>query len=770
MESIVRKKNRVVKPWIRFLKRTLAVAVLLGLTVIAVLFGALIVVTKNVRSEIGTLEDKLVVNENQPSVIVSSDGTELLRLVSEYRKPFQLEDVPPHVVNAFIAAEDRRFYQHEGVDYIGLGRALVLAAREGKVSQGGSTITMQLAKQLLTGSDRTFDRKLKDIILANELESLKTKDQIMELYLKQVYFGEGAFGLASAAEVFFKKDVKDLTIAEAAMLARCVRRPTFENPVARYSRALANKNVVLGIMKEEGMINEGELQRAKAERPKIYGQTFRKSLQNSIAPYFVDYVLSELKESYPELDLKTGGYRIETTLNLKLQQFADASVRGVVNDFRRQGVTNGAFVLMDRNGHLLAIVGGQDYSKSQFNIATIGMRQPGSSFKPIVYSTALATGSVRPGQSLSNAPVKVINGRPWPKNSGKFNGPSYSIDTSIAMSINRPAVHTFLDAGKENVVQYAQDVFGLKSPLRDGGSIPDSLALGAMPVKPVEMAEVYSVFMLGGDRVHPTPIRRILGPNQEVIKEDRPLKFERVLPTWVAETMDGYLGQVVNHGTARAAMAVPDSRGKTGTTNSNKDAWFCGYTPDYVGIAWVGNLRGKAMGAKVFGGTVAIRFWVDIVNHARATVKPPDKLPPSDFTVTTGPGPKVKTVPPPTTAPEKPKADESDIEDPTVADSPRTEVNPSEQPVDPDGDAGAVPTTAGGPVPFDEPTHSAPPTERPKPRSTPPKRTQTDTFVEIEVCADTGERASLYCPNTVTRRFATGKAPRSICHEHRRGG
>ena len=764
----MRKQNRVVKPWVRFLKRTLAVVVLLGLTVIAVLFGALIVITKNVRSEIGTLEDKLVVNENRPSVIVSSDGTELLRLVSEYRKPFQLEDVPPHVINAFIAAEDRRFYQHEGVDYIGLGRALVLAAREGKVSQGGSTITMQLAKQLLTGSDRTFDRKLKDIILANELESLKTKDQIMELYLKQVYFGEGAFGLASAAEVFFKKHVKDLTIAEAAMLARCVRRPTFENPVARYPRAFANKNVVLGIMKEEGMINEGEFQRGRAERPKIYGQTFRKSLQNSIAPYFVDYVLSELKESYPELDLKTGGYRIETTLNLKLQQFAEASVRGVVKDFRRQGVTNGAFVLMDRNGHLLAIVGGQDYNKSQFNIATIGMRQPGSSFKPIVYSAALATGSVRPGQSISNQPVKVIDGRPWPKNSGRFNGPSYSIDTSIAMSINRPAVHTFLDAGKQNVVQYAQDVFGLKSPLQDRGGIPDSLALGAMPVKPVEMAEVYSVFMLGGDRVHPTPIRRILGPNQEVIKEDRPLKFERVLPTWVAETMDGYLGQVVNNGTARAAMAVPDSRGKTGTTNSNKDAWFCGYTPDYVGIAWVGNLRGKAMGAKVFGGTVAIRFWVEIVNHARATVKPPDKLPPSDFTVTTGPGPTVKSVPPPATGPEATKAEDFDPDVPTVTESRRPEINPSDVPVDLDGNADAVPT--GDLDPTEEPTPRARVPDRPKPRSSAPNRTQTDTYVEIEVCADTGERASLYCPNTVTRRFPTGKAPRSICHEHRRGG
>lgn len=583
--------------------------------------GTLLYYTKQVQAEVPELEDKLVVRASVPTVIYAADGTVLLEMVSEYRKPFEFDDVPPHVIDAFIAAEDRRFFEHQGVDYFGLARAVVVGAREGRATQGGSTITMQLTKLLVTGSERTADRKIRDIILANELENLKTKRQILELYLKTVYFGEGAYGLASAADVYFGKRIQDLTISEAAMLARCVRRPSDENPVENFDRALRNRNVVLDLMREDGLITDAEYADAKAEDPKIRETRLRMRITKNIAPYFVDAVLREIRSSFPEIDVKQGGYRIYTTIDLSLQAAAQKAVYRVADRYRGSGVTDACFVLVDRAGHIVTMISGRDYSRNQFDIVTQGQRQPGSSFKPLVYTAALESGTISPTSAISNAPISKPQGggRFWrPKNSGRGqNASSYSLAYSIAASVNRPALWTYFNNGKETTVNYIVDRFGIRSPLTVQGSYPDSLALGSRAVRPIEMAEAYSVFQLGGDRVRPTAIKRIIAPDGTLIKEDRPVVFRRAVDPWVAETMDGFLRQVVTNGTGRAARVIPDARGKTGTTNNNRDAWFVGYTPEYVGVAWVGNTRpGQSMASSVFGGTVAIQFWVDIFKMA----------------------------------------------------------------------------------------------------------------------------------------------------------
>ena len=741
-----------------------------------------IVLTKDVQAEMSSVEDRLVVADSNPSVILAADGTELLRISEMYRKPFTIDDVPQTVQDAFVAAEDRRFWTHSGVDPIGLMRAAFVSAKDRRASQGGSTMTMQIAKQLVNGDDKTPERKARDIVLALELEKRKTKKQILELYLKMAYFGEGAFGLASAADVYFGKEIDQLTVSEAALLARCVRRPSDQNPEVNYRKAIQNRDVVLGIMKEEGMITNGQYKDAVRDRPAVKTTRYKAALAHSRAPYFVDHVLRQVHDEFPDIDLKKGGYRIETTLQPDVQQIADNAVRETVAQNRASKVTAGAFILIDRNGGILAEVGGQDYRTQKFNVAISGTRQPGSSFKPIVYSAALATGVIHPGQMISNAPISIEQGpgQPvWrPQNGGKNeNAPFYTIDRAIAKSINRPALHVYFDTGKEVVVDYAHKVFGLK---QDIPAVP-SLPLGVIAASPMQMAEVYSVFALGGDRVEPSPIKRILSPDGTLLKDYQPLVTRGVLSPDVVKTMDGYLRGVVTSGTGYKAMVVPDARGKTGTTNEHRDAWFCGYSNGLIGVAWVGNVKSNSpMSSRVYGGVVSVQFWTEVMkyavpkygtNPAAGSISVQAKRviaggQPGDGSVKGGD--VAGSVTPP-----NPNNPDPDLQDPTFGD-----------PISPDSDpagatAGPDPTKGGTPDPAEPvksvPVSIPPGTENEKaapapsaPTRTPPRRRSpaTEEMVEVELCADTGDLASKYCPNTITRKFAKSKVPRRVCREH----
>lgn len=740
--------------WIRWLKRLLVFVAILVLGAAATVIGFFLVFTRNVRAEAGALEDKLTVVDSRPSVIVSADGVELYRIAAEYRKPFTIDDVPEQVREAFISAEDKRFYDHHGVDYIGLARISLLAVQDGKTTQGASTITMQLAKQLVTSSERSLDRKLKDIALAGELESLKTKDQLLELYLKASYFGEGAYGLASAAEIYFGKTIEQLTLSEAAMLARCVRRPSDQNPVKDYEQAIRNRNVVLDIMQEEGYITASEKEAARKERPKVIGEKYRRTLEKNRAPYFVDYVLATLREEMPDdFDLKRGGYRIETSLRMDIQTFAEKAVARVVANNRRSRVNAGSFVLMNQSGEVMALVGGQDYKKEQYNLVTQSRRQPGSSFKPFVYAAGIAEGRFGRGSSVSNAVIRIPDGpgKVWePKNSGSWSAGSYSIEQSIAYSINRPAIHAYFETGKDTVVQYARDVFGFRTKLTP----VNSLALGSIDVHPIELAEAYSVFALKGDRVRPFPIRRIVGPDGQIVKDFSPVIFRSVLDRDAAEQMNDYLRNVVEWGTAKTARSVPDAHGKTGTTNDNRDAWFCGYARNLVGIGWVGNVENnQPMASSVFGGTITIQFWSEIMNYAlnrsqdgRLTINSSDVRPEA---------PKQNTpVEPEPTVPDDMPMEPVDVNTP-VETPPITEPEPTEPPD----------TEPTDPTPVKPPQN-----EQGTPKGTPPTRNEpepTGRQVDVEICADSGQPATMYCPETVTRKFAANRVPRSRCSLHR---
>lgn len=739
-------------PWPRRLKRTLVAFLILLLGLLCAVAITIFFASKNLQADAEQIEQKMLVADSEPTIIVSADGVELFRLVDEYRKPFTLKDVPDHVVNAFLAAEDKRFYTHSGVDPVGLFRVAFLAARERRLSQGGSTITMQLAKRLVNGDDRSMDRKFRDIALALQLEKLKTKEQLLELYLKQVYFGEGAYGLASAAEVYFGKEIKDLTIGEAAILSRCVRRPSDENPISNYKRALANRNVVLDIMLEEGMISQTEAKQAKAEKPRVKKSSKLLVSSKTLAPYFVDYIFKSLREQLPDINLRKGGYRVETTIRMDIQEYAEGAVLREVQKHRRQNVQDGCFVLTNANGEIVAMVGGTNYKKDQFNTVTMGLRSPGSSFKPIVYAAAFQTGKLVMGQQVSNRPISFpqSNGKVWaPKNSGRWDASSYDLGTAFAYSINRPAIWTSFETGRENVVEFARDRFGIRSKLDPVLSI----ALGPMGVHPLEMAEVYSVFASGGDRIRPFGIRRVTGLDGNAVFVGTARRFPRVLDEWVADSMDQLLEQVVQRGTATAARVIPNARGKTGTTNDNRDAWFCGYSDGLVGIAWVGSRNNSRMSSSVFGGTVSINFWVDIMRFARNAYG--GKMP----TYNGSESGVVVAVTKPTTPAvvddvPVPPVTEDDTAEPKATDLDQDQDEPAPK-VEPEGKPAEVPSVPKAPEQKPQP---------PKPEA--PQRPAED-LVEVELCAETFALSNPFCMETITRRMKRSNMPRKSCPVHR---
>ncbi|HZH97535.1 MAG TPA: transglycosylase domain-containing protein, partial [Fimbriimonadaceae bacterium] len=477
---------------------------LVGVTFVLVKFGiSLFHASKTIEN----LPEKMAQLRAEPSKIFSADGKLLYTSSEQYRLPVELGEVPPKLRDAVLVAEDKRFYEHQGVDPVGIGRALFNLGKKG----GGSTLTMQLSKQLYTSTERSLDRKLNDIALAVMMERRMTKDEIFQLYLNQVYFGSGAYGIKAAAEVFFGKSLDALTLGESALLARCVRLPSTQNPLTNPEAALANRDVVLALLRNEGKISEKEYESALREKLRLKPNPKVTQAKIHAAPYAVQHVLQVLRETRPDIDLNEGGYRIDTTINAEIQEDAEQAVQSLVRRYRRGKVNWGAFLLMDRQGRILAEVGGADYKLNQFNVVSMGKRQPGSAFKPFVYATALANGDLDPDESLSNErhTWRIPGGKPWtPENSnGKYSG-RMSVEYAFKHSVNVPAVHVIDKTGPDHVVAYASQVFGFKSRLDP--VLP--LALGSSAVSPLEMAQAYSVFQSGGDRATPFIISRIQGP------------------------------------------------------------------------------------------------------------------------------------------------------------------------------------------------------------------------------------------------------------------
>jgi len=690
----------------------------------------------------------MVILASEPSVILSHDGKILESMSTEFRKPVKLKDVPEVVKNATLAAEDKRFYSHQGVDYWAMGRAAV-STFTGKRTEGASTITMQIAKRVFTSTAKTMDRKVKDMALAIMIERELTKDQILELYLNQIYYGSGAYGISAAAEVYFGKKLDELTAAEAATLARCVRRPSEENPFIDERKALRNRDVVLKIMHDEGWITDKQYENAGRQ-----AMALRKVDQNAkadrLAPYFCDYVKLWLKENMPEVDLSKGGFRLETTLDYALQKFAEKKVREMVSRNRRLKISTSAFVLLDNEGRILCMVGGPDYVKNQFNVITQGHRQPGSSFKPIVYATAFELGALNPGGSVSNEPFYQGTGSNRRLTRGGGKGGSVSIRTAIASSINTPAMWAAQEAGVDNVVQMAHQAFGIQSEL----PAVQTIALGADEVTPMEMAVAFSVFQSGGDRIEPFGVARVVGADGAAIRVNGPNFQRRQLSTTSAEGIDSCLRAVVTSGTGRAAGSVTNARGKTGTTSDNKDAWFCGYTDKYIGVGWVANevkdsngrTRYLPMNSYVMGGHVVAPMWASIVGHAQ------DVHGEDSRRISGGSREIVVKDEEPTPVEENagteiPVDVTTEVPSDASPDIPENNGNPA---IDP-----------GNPVIKKDNKPDAP-------RVAPVDDGGHVTFVEI--CSDTGMRASIYCPERVRKAFKVGKEPKSRCTAHRSPG
>lgn len=777
----------------RFLKR----ATILGFSLFLIAFIGFGIyfyrLVQAAAAQMPSIEDKFNEVAQVPSRILTADGVELYRVSQENRIPVHFSEVPKHVRDAIVAAEDKRFYEHSGVDVVGLARAASLAVKDHRVSQGGSTITMQLAKQIYNGSDRSFNRKMEDIAYAYAMEQyLGNKNRILELYMNWVYFGETAHGIGAAAKVYFNKRVDQLTISDAALLARCVRLPSKENPIKNFRVAMENRDVVLRIMREENMITESQYQDALAEKPKLNPNPPNTTAAYSagFAQYVVDQVIAQIRDEYPNIDLKEGGYTIYTTIDSKLQKAAERAVTKRVREYAQYKVNSATAITIDRDGKILCEVGGVDYRKNKHNIATMGLLQPGSGFKPFLYSVALRDGIIKPDSYLSNAVITFGEGRDaWtPQNSSpREDRSSYSLADAIALSINRPAVHTIKDLTPQVLVQAAHDSFGFRSELRP---FP-SLALGSSEVHPIEMAEAYSVFMLHGDRVHPYVLNKIVDPDGKTVAEEFPKKYASVFDPTICEQMDGFLEGVVQHGTAyRALHDFGDARGKTGTTNDARDAWFDGYADGVLTIAWVGNqklVHGKwtryPMAGNIYGGTSAAFIWKDIMETAVKRFGHPidfsaQQAAPTVAAISDRSGDRPKRSGP---DPDVAAAAEEDAQRKRGEEQAKKDRQRETEVTTPDnGTPSPSPDEAGAPVTPPTDTIATPPTppstnedvDNPKPkRDRRGRRKDSDeSTVTVEVCADSGEIATPYCPETVTRTFAKGEAPRRRCHLHRPGG
>ena len=549
-----------------------------------------------------------------------------------------LDEMPQNLISAFIAVEDRQFYRHWGLNLFAIGKAVTEDVFARRWVRGASTITQQLARNLFLTQEQTMTRKLKEAILAIRIERHYTKKEILSMYLNQIYFGEGAYGVEAASRRFFGKHVSDLSLAECAMLAGLPRNPSAYSPRRHLDRAEARQAVVLKSMEDVGMITHLEAEAAAKENIVV--------LQiDRVEPgaYFAEYIRRMLEDKYGASVLYREGLKVYTTLDLDLQQAAEAAVETNLRAMEKRlhytprdttGVKSrvesastryvqGALLAMEpETGYLKAMVGGRVFIESNFNRATQARRQPGSGFKIFVYTAAVDNG-LTPADILIDDPlvVRLPEGTDWrPKNySAEFAGPVTARE-ALARSINIPAIKVTDKVGPQTVINYAR-MMGIRTPMKPYMSI----ALGTMEVTMIDMVSSVGVLAAGGLRAEPMAIIRIESQDGRTLERDSPRRSE-VLRATTAYVMNSMLSSVVNEGTAasiRGRGLTQTLAGKTGTTDDFSDAWFVGYTPDLVAAAWVGFDVRRRLGEKESGARAALPIWIDFM--AKALEGVPDK-------------------------------------------------------------------------------------------------------------------------------------------------
>jgi len=552
--------------------------------------------------------------------IYSSDGKLIATLFKENRTWTPFDQMSPFLIKAILAVEDSRFYQHRGVDPVGVARAVVYTVlNPGAGKQGASTITMQLARNVFLSPDQNLERKIKETLLASQIEKKFTKDEILELYLNQIYFGGGAYGVQAAAKTYYNKNVKDLTVCEAALIAGLPQAPSEFSPLVSEKAAKHRQILVLGRMYDQKYLSFKEYRQALLEaRHPTFMTKKAQEFQVLEVPYFTTWVIKQLSERYDEDLLYRGGLRIHTTVDLRLQKAAESAVRSLVlSEGPGLNADSAALVCVEnKTGYVRAMAGGLGWTrKSQFNRAWQAKRHPGSSFKPLVYATALEAG-FSPDSVVNDAPYKiqVSATEEWePKNSDRsYMGP-ISLKTALTQSRNVVAVKLLMLVGAERVIDLAYRC-GIVEKLYPN----PSLALGAVELSPMEMATAYSVFPNGGLRTEVTGIKAIFDSDGNPIEDNTYPKQEEVISEITATAMTEMMVNVVEHGTGTAAqLSGYRVAGKTGTTDDFRDAWFCGFTSQFTTAVWVGNDNNSRM-ANSFGGNLPARIWNRFMQYAMA--------------------------------------------------------------------------------------------------------------------------------------------------------
>ena len=570
-------------------------------------------VTANINAKADLSKDIL---PPASSHIYDSAGNEIAIIhATENRVPVKIEQIPANLQHAFIAIEDNRFYEHKGVDPRGLLRAVYTNIVAQEIAEGGSTITQQLAKNAYLTQDRTYKRKIQEIFLALQLEKQYTKQEILELYLNQIYFGQGAYGVQAAAKTYFGKNVEDLNLAECAMLAGIPKSPNYYSPFNNINAAMARRDTVLDQMVTYGYVSRNEAVAAKKAEMTFASPNVPEKHKDAM--YFIEYVTQLLVDRYGADAVYKDGLKVYTTIDMDMQRMAEEAVLMYLpQDYTdANGIVQpqGALVAIEPStGYIRAMVGGR--GTDQFNRATMAERQPGSAFKPFVFIAALEN-NYTPDTVIEDSPINIGGWQPQ-NDSRRFSG-NVTLRTVATFSMNVPTVKIAQALGMDKPIYYAQEM-GITTFVLDGDPNDTNLAtaLGGLTrgVTPLEIASAYGTFAYGGVHMPHVAITKVLDRNGNVIHETVP-EGRQVVSAESAADLTTMLEDVINKGTGKGANIGRPAAGKTGTTSDYKDAWFVGYTPDLVAAVWIGNDDNTSLDG-IMGGGLPATIWSHFMQNA----------------------------------------------------------------------------------------------------------------------------------------------------------
>ena len=564
-----------------------------------IFLGLMLIVSSYVGYCYLTMPDieQAITRTRQPSTVITAEnGNEIRSFGSVYSSIIMPDELPKYISQAIVSTEDRRFYQHFGFDFISFTRAMVINLINRRYVQGGSTITQQVAKNLFLTSQKNIRRKVQELLLSFWLEYKFSKDQILALYMNRVYLGSGVYGIEAASNKYFQKSSNDLNLREAAILAGMLKAPSRYNPIA--SIELANKRALIVL---QNMVNAGLI----TDEQKLEAQKMRLGPEISDkvdgGKYFADWVYQDVNAILGE---REEDVYVHTTLNQELQEVAEKILEESINDNRWRNVTQGAVVIMDKDGAVRAMVGGVDYNKSQYNRAVSALRQPGSAFKTFVYLTALQKGYL-PNDLIEDEPIVLGDWKP--ENIDKKYHGKVTLNEAFRKSYNLATINLAEKVGRRQVIENAK-LMGVSTPLANDAT----LSLGSSEVKVLDLAAAYASLANGGYAVWPYGVLEIFsrdGYERYMRQSD---EARRILDGKVVEKINDMLEDVVNRGTGQRAQLPFYSAGKTGTSQDFRDAWFVGFTGKYVCAVWVGNDDNSPMKG-VTGGTLPAEIWRKIM-------------------------------------------------------------------------------------------------------------------------------------------------------------